>query len=479
MTLDDMLLSGDRIPLPFALSILRQCAQQLDSAHESGLVHGSLTPARILVSEPGGDGTIHVEVKEYGASRQAQENLAVGLVPPEFAAYMSPEEILGTPADRRSDEFCLAVIGYEMLSGRKPFLSPGLSDLFFEICATTPPAPEQLNPELRPKTGVVLQQALAKDPTQRFQSCGEFIEKLEQSLRRVVPLPVAEPVVSHPAAIEAAAAATTFNLPPARRRVYGDEPDETPRPAKRRSSVLTFGLVALAVIALIALAARLLNWHPKPNLPVQVLDPHAGPATPPPAQSQSPGPPKSAPSPHIAPTVRKPEPVAAARGTHPTVPASASPKMNQSAGGVADVELLTQPPGARIIVDNQSDLSCISPCTLGLPRGRHVLSADLQGFGEARRIFYTPEDRSLLIAMNRSVGTLEVSSNPSGATLLLDGHDAGHTPTSLHLNPGQHRLDAFLGSQVQQRVVEIEPDTIQSMIFDLRNNSPPKHPLPL
>jgi hypothetical protein len=143
--------------------------------------------------------------------------------------------------------------------------------------------------------------------------------------------------------------------------------------------------------------------------------------------------------------------------------------MNPSTGGVADVELLTEPPGARIVVDNRPDLGCTSPCTLVLPPGRHVLSADLPGFGEARRIFHTPDDRSILISMNRTTGTLLVTSTPTGATLLLDGHDAGRTPTSLQLSPGQHRLDAFLGSQVQQKIVHVQADTIETMIFDLRN----------
>jgi serine/threonine-protein kinase len=483
MTLEEMLQRGDRLPVPVSISILRQCAQELDNAHQLGRVHGGLTPGRIFVYEVGG-GTIRAEVKDYAAGRPEQEQLMVGLAPPQFAAYMSPEEILGTVPYAKSDEFSLAVIAYEVLCGRRPFQSRSLSDLFFEICSTIPPAPQEVNPELSATTGDVLQQALAKDPSQRYSSCGEFVEKLEKSLQRIGSPPPVEPSSplvepSRPQAkvTEPISTPTTYDLPPARRRVYADDAETVPTSKKPRSAVLTFGLYALAGIVVLALAARLVNWHPKPTLPVQVLDPHTGSATPPPGSSSAdqsrPALPANNPpaEPHAAapkPAVHGPEHVAAVRAPHTTASAAAVQQL-PNGHGTADVEILTQPPGAHIIVDNRSDLACTSPCTLVLPPGRHVLSADAPGLDPARRIFHTPDERSLLIAMNRSAGTLLVTSTPSGATLQLDGHDAGRTPTSLHLSPGQHRLDAFLGSQVQQRIVQVQPDAIESMTFDLHS----------
>src|SRR3954453_16995993 len=116
MTLAEMM-RQERFPVPLTLSILRRCARQLDAAHESGLIHGGLTPSQILIAGRGDEQTIQVEVKEYGGPRQQQENLVIGLAVPDFAPYMSPEEILGTPIDRRSDEFYLAVIAYELFCG--------------------------------------------------------------------------------------------------------------------------------------------------------------------------------------------------------------------------------------------------------------------------------------------------------------------------------------------------------------------------
>jgi serine/threonine protein kinase len=477
MTLDQKLQSGKRISIPLSLSILQQCARELDAAHASGLVHRNLTPAHIVVSEPDLDGQVLAQLAEYGADRAQPEEFALGLPPPEFAAYMSPEEILGTTPDQRSDEFCLAIIAYELLCGRKPFQPASLSTLFFEICANAPRPAEELNPELGPAAGSVLLRALAKDPDQRFQSCSDFVQQLEESLPQVAgPLPLMEPqeeriAPSAPRApITPFPAAPAFKLPPARKRAYGGEEYADSEPRKSRSSVQTFGLVALGLIVAIGLGAWLLNWRPKPNMPVQVLDSRAEPASPPPTQDQASGQPPTKPlTPPQSPA--KPlqhAPTPAPPVQRPRAPSSRPPQAQSRAGkGAADVDLLTVPPRARVIVDNRPETSCSSPCSLVLAPGRHVLKANLDGFVTAQRIFHVPKDSSVVISLIRNLGTLLVTSRPVGASVMLDGKDMGRTPLTLHLKPGRHRLDAFLGSQVQQKIIDVQADAIQGASFNL------------
>jgi hypothetical protein len=139
-----------------------------------------------------------------------------------------------------------------------------------------------------------------------------------------------------------------------------------------------------------------------------------------------------------------------------------------NADGSAFVEMLTEPPGAHITIDGRPTVTCTTPCSLELAAGRHVLTAELTGFASTNRIFHVPEERSLVIAMPQNVGTVVVTSNPVGAAILLDGKDAGHAPITLHVRSGQHRLDAMYGAFAQQRMLDVQVDTIQGANFDLR-----------
>jgi hypothetical protein len=132
-----------------------------------------------------------------------------------------------------------------------------------------------------------------------------------------------------------------------------------------------------------------------------------------------------------------------------------------SGPGSASIELLTEPPGASITVDSRSGSSCTAPCTLTLAPGRHVLTAQLDGYSLAQRIFNTPQDSSLTISMRPNLGTLIVSSSPAGAVVWVDGREAGPCPITLHLRAGQHLLEAFLANQKRQQSIDIQADAIQ------------------
>ena len=111
-----------------------------------------------------------------------------------------------------------------------------------------------------------------------------------------------------------------------------------------------------------------------------------------------------------------------------------------AANALADVDLLSEPPGAQMVVDNRPDRTCTAPCTLSLSNGRHTLSTQLPGYTPAQRIFNVPEDNSVFAALDKSTGTLVLTSIPAGSTIVIDGKNSGHTPATLHLTPGDHRL---------------------------------------
>ena len=123
----------------------------------------------------------------------------------------------------------------------------------------------------------------------------------------------------------------------------------------------------------------------------------------------------------------------------------------------ADVDLVTEPAGARIMVDGRSDAVCSAPCTMALTTGRHTLTAQLDGYGTARRIFVLPETRSLYIPMAQSTGLLVLTSDPSGAGITVDGRPYGVTPATLHLTAGIHHITVTRGLKTHDEAVNIEP----------------------
>src|SRR4029077_13696940 len=92
--------------------------------------------------------------------------------------YMSPEQVQGHAVDGRADQFSLAVIAYEVLTGEKPFVADHLPSLLYRIVREDPVPPQRLNPTLGPQVDSVLRRALAKSAGERYPYCSDFVEAL-------------------------------------------------------------------------------------------------------------------------------------------------------------------------------------------------------------------------------------------------------------------------------------------------------------
>ncbi len=279
-----------------------------------------------------------------------------------------------------------------------------------------------------------------------------------------------------------AGATLPYTLPalPRRRR---DERDDGANEARPRGSFgKKLGLVLALCVLIAGLAALLMRRNQRPNVPVQVLDTESGPVSPPPVGAtdvpkKMQPPPVEEPKPEIA---KSSENEAPSKGVEPSKTQQAQPAPaerpqtapdKQASGdestdvAVDDVELLSEPPGAKVVVDNKPDTACTSPCTLSLPNGRHTLEARLNGYDVARRIFTVPDDNSLFLTLTKNMGTLVVTSSPPGVTIFVDGKDYGHTPSTLHLPTGTHTLLLVNGALRQEETVDIQNDTLAARSF--------------
>ncbi len=182
-TLADRIQRGP-VPLDEALGIAGQIADALEAAHDFGIVHRDLKPANVKVTPNG-----RVKVLDFGLAKALAADEAesrIGDSPTMSlaatqrgvilgtAAYMSPEQARGKPADRRSDIWAFGVILYEMVTGRRLFQGEDLTDTLAAVVREKPDlsaAPSAVRP--------ALEKCLVKDPKKRLRHISGFPLLLE------------------------------------------------------------------------------------------------------------------------------------------------------------------------------------------------------------------------------------------------------------------------------------------------------------
>ena len=160
-----------------ALAILGGVADALDTAHAAGLLHRDVTPGNILL-DPAGPW-----LADFGIARRIDATILTGegqLIG--TAGYMAPEVIGGARATAASDRYALAVVAFEVLTGRRLFEAEGLGGVLYAHAHRTPPRPSRVLARLPRGIDDVMGPALAKDPRERPASCRALIVSLERAL---------------------------------------------------------------------------------------------------------------------------------------------------------------------------------------------------------------------------------------------------------------------------------------------------------
>jgi len=182
-------------PLPFAWawSVIAQVASALDTAHGHGLIHRDVKPANMLLDvgsgaggraadRAGGCGVGHVYLSDFGMGRDLSPGEIIAAGHAGALDYLAPEQIQGRVLDGRADLYSLACAGFELLCGTPPFgREQGLTVMYAQLYAP-PPAAAARRPDLPAAVDLVLAMALAKNPADRYPTCGQFADELRTAL---------------------------------------------------------------------------------------------------------------------------------------------------------------------------------------------------------------------------------------------------------------------------------------------------------
>jgi serine/threonine protein kinase len=171
-------------PLPFgwAWSIIAQIASALDAAHAHGLIHRDVKPTNMLLESDD-----HVYLSDFGITKNPPAGDSAAALDQIVGTpdYVAPEQVEGRAVDGRADLYSLACAGFELLCGTPPFgQDQGLTVMYAQLYAP-PPMASARRPDLPPAVDQVLATALAKNPADRYMTCGQFAEELHSALRLV------------------------------------------------------------------------------------------------------------------------------------------------------------------------------------------------------------------------------------------------------------------------------------------------------
>jgi serine/threonine-protein kinase len=254
-SLKELIVGRGPAPIKTAIDYTRQILAAVGFAHKHGIVHRDIKPHNVLVGHE-----LRLKVTDFGIARSgASQMTEVGSIIG-TAQYLSPEQARGAQVDQTSDLYSVGVVLYEMLTGQVPFTGDTPLEIAMKHLSEIPRPPAELRPEVPHDLDSIVLRALAKDPSERYQSA----EEMDADLARVAEgLPVdpetetmATAVLSG-SGLMAAAPTSVISRPPAQPPVRAAPPGTTPPagyygyegPPRRRRPIWPWVLSVLLLLA--------------------------------------------------------------------------------------------------------------------------------------------------------------------------------------------------------------------------------------
>ena len=163
-----------------AVAIFEQIADALDAAHRHGLVHRDVKPSNVLLDRDGG--REHCYLADFGLTQSASEGGPADGQLMGTVDYVSPEQIRGDAIDGRADQYGLACLMFECLTGEGPFRRPSEVATLFAHLEEDPPSASARHSPLPAAIDPVFARALAKEPDERQSSCAELVADASAAL---------------------------------------------------------------------------------------------------------------------------------------------------------------------------------------------------------------------------------------------------------------------------------------------------------